>query len=127
MPLWIREDDVGRLLTMEACIEAVGGALRDWAGGRADNRPRARATVQGATLHVLSAASTSLGRMATKAYATTRAGVRFVVLLFDASTSELLAVIEADRLGQTRTGAASGLATRLLARPDAAVLGILGT
>jgi ornithine cyclodeaminase/alanine dehydrogenase len=127
MPLWISEEDVGRLLTMDACIGAVEAVLRDLAAGAAANRPRARATIKGATLHVLPAASTALGRMAVKVYATSRGRARFVVLLFDAATSGLLAVIEADRLGQLRTGAATGCATRLLARPDAAVLGIIGT
>ncbi len=127
MALYLTEHDVGRLLTMQACIEAVESAFRDWAEGHATNRPRSRAAVEGAMLHVLPAASETLGRMAAKVYATTRGGARFVVLLFDGRTSELLAIIEADRLGQTRTGAASGLATRLLARPDARVLGIIGT
>ena len=127
MPLWISEDDVARLLPMEACIEAVEAAFRHLADGRADNRPRARAIVPGAALHALPAASAPLGRMAAKVYATTRAGARFVVLLFDSATGDLLAVIEADRLGQVRTGAATAVATRLLARPDAVVLGIIGT
>jgi alanine dehydrogenase len=127
MPLYLSEDDVGRLLTVPDCIEAVETAFRDWAAGRADNRPRARAAVPGALLHSLSAASEPLGRMAAKVYATTRSGARFVVLLFDARSADLLAILEADRLGQVRTGAASGVATRHLARADARVLGILGT
>jgi ornithine cyclodeaminase/alanine dehydrogenase-like protein (mu-crystallin family) len=127
MPLYLTEDDVARFLTMEACIDAVEGALRHSATGSAVNRPRSRAGVPGATLHALSAASAPLGRMAAKVYATTRGGARFVVLLFDNTTSDLLAVIEAARLGQMRTGAATGVATRRLALPDATVLGIIGT
>jgi ornithine cyclodeaminase/alanine dehydrogenase-like protein (mu-crystallin family) len=127
MPLWITEDDVTRFLTMDACLGAVEAALKSLATGGAANRPRSRAAVPGATLHVLPAASATLGRMAVKAYATTHGGARFVVLLFDATSSGLLAAIEGDRLGQMRTGAATGVATRLLALPDAAVLGIIGT
>ena len=102
---------------MEDCIGAVEAAFRGWAESALANRPRVRATIKGATLHTLSAASESSGRMAAKVYATTRAGARFIVLLFDGRTSDLLAIIEADRLGRTRTGAASGVATRRLARP----------
>ncbi|HYV84907.1 MAG TPA: ornithine cyclodeaminase family protein [Patescibacteria group bacterium] len=127
MPLYLTEDDVGRLLTMDACLLAVETAFADLAEGRAVNRPRSRATLPRATLHALPAASDTLARMAAKVYATTRGGARFVVLLFDARTSELLAIVEADRLSQMRTGAASGVATRRLARPEAAILGILGT
>src|SRR6266581_4824039 len=68
-----------------------------------------------------------LGRLAAKVYATSRGGARFVVLLFDATDSSLLAVIEGDRLGQTRTGAASGVASRRLARKEARSLAIIGT
>ena len=127
MPLYLTEDEVGRLLPMPACIEAVEQAFRQWAEGRASNRPRARATLRGGMLHSLSAASDDWGRMAAKVYATTRAGARFVVLLFDGRTSDLIAIIEADRLGQIRTGAASGVATRHLARPDATTLAVIGT
>lgn len=127
MALYLTEDDVGRLLTMEACIESVEDAFRQWAEGRASNRPRSRASVGGGMLHVLAAASEVWGRMAAKVYATTRKGARFLVLLFDGTTSDLLAIIEADRLGQIRTGAATGVATRHLARQDARSLAIIGT
>jgi alanine dehydrogenase len=125
--LYLTEDDVRRLLSMEACIDAVEQLFLQWADGRAANRPRSRAAVAGAILHVLPAASEPLGRMAAKVYATTKGGARFVVLLFDGRSADLLAILEADRLGQMRTGAASGVATRLLARRDARVLCVLGT
>jgi ornithine cyclodeaminase/alanine dehydrogenase-like protein (mu-crystallin family) len=65
--------------------------------------------------------------MGLKAYATVRGSAKFVVLLFSTETGALLAVIEADRLGQMRTGAASGVATKYLARPDADRVGCYGT
>ena len=65
--------------------------------------------------------------MGLKSYATVRGGAKFVVLLFSAETGALLAVIEADKLGQMRTGAASGVATKHLARPDADRVGCYGT
>lgn len=127
MTLYLTEGDVARLLPMEACVEAVEAAFRQWGEGRADNRPRARAVVPGAMLHALAAGSDVWRRLAAKVYATSRGGARFVVLLFDATTSGLLAVIEADRLGQTRTGAASGVASRWLARQEARSLAVIGT
>lgn len=126
MPLYITEQEVGRLLAVEACIDAVEAAFIHWAEGRAANRPRARAAISGAMLHALPAASDPLGRLAAKVYTTTKGGNVFVVLLFDAASAELLAIIEGDRLGQIRTGAATGVATRHLARPDATVLGVVG-
>jgi ornithine cyclodeaminase/alanine dehydrogenase-like protein (mu-crystallin family) len=53
-------------------------------------------------------------------------GARFVVALFRADTPDLVAVIEADELGRLRTGAASGVAAKHLARPDATSLGVIG-
>ena len=127
MPLYLSEQEVEHLLTMGACIEAVEEGFRQWAAGTASNQPRSRARVRGGVLHVLPAASAAWGRMAVKSYASTRGGTRFVVLLYDLEGSDLLAIIEADRLGQIRTGAASAVATRHLARQDARVLAVLGT
>jgi len=97
VPLYLTEDDVGRLLTMDDCLKAGETALRDLAEGRAVNRPRSRAALPSAMLHALPSASSTLARMAAKVYATSRGGARFVVLLFDAATSEVLAIIEGIR------------------------------
>jgi alanine dehydrogenase len=48
------------------------------------------------------------------------------VLLFRADAPELVAIVDADKLGQLRTGAASGVAAKHLARPGAASLGVIG-
>jgi ornithine cyclodeaminase/alanine dehydrogenase-like protein (mu-crystallin family) len=127
MALYLTEDHVRDLLPMEVCVGAVEAAFTHWGEGRATNRPRSRVAMGGSMLHLLTAASEPLDRMAAKVYATSPRGARFVVLLFDAASSELLAIVEADRLGQMRTGAASGIATRRLARPDAQILGVLGS
>ena len=49
-----------------------------------------------------------LGYAGLKSYAWTQTGTPFVVLLFSLAPARLAAVIEADKLGQLRTGAASG-------------------
>jgi ornithine cyclodeaminase/alanine dehydrogenase-like protein (mu-crystallin family) len=78
-------------------------------------------------LHVLPAAIKTLGAIGFKAYTTSKDGARFHITLYDPATGEMTALIEADTLGQFRTGAASGVATRRLARPDAATAGCIGT
>src|SRR5437762_2913892 len=93
----------------------------------AQNVPRARAQTDHAMLHVLAAACKPLGAMGAKVYGTSRKGAQFVVTLFDGKTGGLLALIQADYLGQVRTGAASGVATRYMARPDATTVGIYGS
>lgn len=127
MALLLTESDVAALLPMAVALEAVEEVFR-WQGeGRLVNRPRVRLPVPRGLLHVMPAALPEAGVMGLKAYATVRGAARFVVLLFSAETASLLAVLEADRLGRTRTGAASGVATKYLARPDAAVVGCYGT
>jgi alanine dehydrogenase len=128
MTLLLREDDVRRVLTMPEAIDALEIAFRDWGQGAAQNVPRQRIVLraQGGVLHVLPAAVPALDALGFKAYTTYAGGVRFAVNLYRASTGELLAIIEADWLGRMRTGAASGLATKLLANPDARVLGMIG-
>jgi alanine dehydrogenase len=129
MALLLREDDVRRVLTMPEAIDALEIAFRDWGQGTAQNVSRQRIVLrkEGGVLHVLPAAVPALDALGFKAYTTFAGGVRFAVNLYRASTGELLAIIEADWLGRMRTGAASGLATKLLANPDARVLGMIGT
>jgi ornithine cyclodeaminase/alanine dehydrogenase-like protein (mu-crystallin family) len=126
MPLLLTESDVAVLLTVEDCIGALEAAFRAQAAGKAVNHPRRRIHAPDGTFHTMEAADLAAGRMAIKTYASFRSGARFLVLLHDANTGELLALIEADRLGQIRTGAATGVATRHLAREDASTLGLIG-
>jgi alanine dehydrogenase len=127
MALLLTESEVTMLLPMSLALEAVEEVFR-WQGeGKLTNRPRVRLPVPGGLLHVMPAALPEARVMGLKAYATVRGGARFVVLLFSAETGALLAVIEADKLGQMRTGAASGVATRHLARADADRVGCYGT
>ena len=86
------------------------------AAGSVENRPRYRLGLQEGALAVMAAADLGLGYAGAKVYAGFRDGARFVVLLFRADSPELVAVIEADKLGQLRTGAASGVAAKYLAR-----------
>ncbi|MFP3191656.1 MAG: ornithine cyclodeaminase family protein [Thermoproteus sp.] len=126
MALFITEGEVDRLLSFREAIEAVEEGFRLLAEGQAVNLPRRRAVVRGAVLHVLQGAV--LGRYGVaglKTYLSTREGARFVVLLFDVNGGDLLAIIEADRLGQKRTGAASAVATKYMAA-GAETLGIVG-
>jgi ornithine cyclodeaminase/alanine dehydrogenase-like protein (mu-crystallin family) len=126
--LLLSEDDVRRVLTMETALEAVEQALRKMALDEAQNVPRARVQTDHAMLHTMSAAAKSLGIMGAKVYATSRRGqAQFHVSLFDGKTGALLCLMQADWLGQVRTGAASGVATQYMARPDATEVGLFGT
>lgn len=126
--LLIREREVDELVSFDDAIKAVEDGFKLLASGGAVNLPRRRAVAEGAVLHVLQGIVLGDYRVAgLKTYLSTRRGARFVVVLFGLDSGEPLAVIEADRLGQLRTGAASAVATKHMARRDSSVLGIVGS
>ena len=127
MALFLSEADVKQLLTMDLALEAVEAAHRAHGIGRAVDIPRQRTRVPTASLHILQGALLDEGVMGYKAYTVSKAGARFLVHLFDSASGHLLGVIEADYLGMMRTGATGGLAAKLLAREDAAMVGIFGS
>jgi ornithine cyclodeaminase/alanine dehydrogenase-like protein (mu-crystallin family) len=127
MPLILREPDVAALADMPSVVDWVEDSFRRLGAGTARNQPRQRVRLPSGTLHVLAAGSPDLGYMGLKSYTSFREGTRFLVLLYSTENGRLLALIEADRVGMLRTGAASAVATRHLARPDAATMALLGT
>jgi len=126
MPLYLAESDVEGLLSPAETVDVIEACFRRMAAGAVENRPRYRLGLDGGGLAVMAAADLELGYAGAKVYAAFHGGARFAVLLFRAEAPELVAVIEADTLGQMRTGAASGVAARHLARPGAASLGVIG-
>jgi ornithine cyclodeaminase/alanine dehydrogenase-like protein (mu-crystallin family) len=105
----------------------VEAGLRKMALDEVQNVPRARAQTDHAMLHLMAAAAKTIGFMGYKVYTTTRRGASFHLGLFDGKTGELLSLMQADYLGQVRTGAASGVATQYMARPDASEVGLFGS
>jgi alanine dehydrogenase len=128
MALLLSEADIQSILTMPLALEAVENSFHRLADGSAVLHSRQRLHLPGKSyLHYMAAGDGSSGYVGLKIYTSSREGLRFLVPLFDAQSGDLLALLEADRLGQMRTGAASGVATRLMARGDARVAGIVGT
>jgi ornithine cyclodeaminase/alanine dehydrogenase-like protein (mu-crystallin family) len=126
MLLYLTEEEVAGLLTPADALEAVEGSFLRLASGETENVPRQRTRFEGGFLAVMWAVDQGLGLAGLKSYAASAEGVSFVVLLFDLETTKPVAVIEADKLGQLRTGAASGVAARHLAREGASSLGVIG-
>src|SRR5437667_6518631 len=115
--LYIKEEDVEGLVSVPEVIEILDAAFRDQAAGRAWTNPRNRLRLPGATLHMMAGAIP--GYFGYKAYTVAAGRAQFFFYLYSAQTTELLAMMEADTLGQKRTGAATGLGTRVLAKEDA--------
>jgi ornithine cyclodeaminase/alanine dehydrogenase-like protein (mu-crystallin family) len=127
MPIYLAEDHVRALLSPADAVDAIGQALGRIARGSVEDRPRVRIPIEEGEYAAMACADRELGYAGLKTYAWTETGTPFVVLLFEIGPPiEFVAVIEADRLGQLRTGAASAVAARHLARPGATSLGVLG-
>ena len=126
MPLYLSEDDVRSLVTPTDAVVAIEACFERMARGAVENAPRRRLRLEDGRLADMAAADLELGYAGVKVYAGFAEGAAFLVALFGAATPELVALIEADQLGRLRTGAASGVAARRLAKHGAASLGIVG-
>jgi len=137
-PLWITEADVVAVMDMADAIRALEAGLRAEARGDAINMAKTHVEWSSAssghgqaaahsTLHAIGAAFVDEGFVGTKTWAHTEGGATPVLVLFDSRTGALKAILEAFALGQMRTGAASGVATAVLAAPGADELAIIGT
>ena len=125
--IFLTESDVQRLLDIRMAVDAVEGAFQQLAASKAMHVPRVRASAPGIVLHSMSAGAEYLGLVGWKCYTTTRHAAKFLLGLYDNTSGELLALVEADHLGRLRTGAASGVAAEWLAAPEASELGLFGT
>jgi ornithine cyclodeaminase/alanine dehydrogenase len=124
--MFLSEADVEQLLNIDIAMEVCEEAFRRLAAGEAENIPRSRARGPGIILHSMSAAAGYLSLVGWKSYTTTRSGAKFHLGLYDASGA-LVALIEADKLGQLRTGATTGVAVEAMALPGAGEMGLFGT
>ena len=128
MALHINEAEVKGIFTMPLAIEAVESISRRQAHGEVLVHPRRRFELPGgAFFHHMAAADVAENFVATKQYTYVDGKLKFLVCLFSTESGDLLALIEADVLGRMRTGAASGIATKYLARKDASSAAIVGT
>ncbi len=128
MTLLLKEADVCSLLTMPLAIEVVEESLRHQGEGEVILHPRRRLRLpNNGLLHYMAAADPLVGYSGMKLYTVAQGVARFVIPLFSLKTGEMAALIEADALGQIRTGAATGVATKYLANANARTAGIIGT
>jgi alanine dehydrogenase len=127
MTLHINEKEVRSVLTMAMALEAVEDSLRKQGRGEVVVQPRRRFELPGGFYHYMAAADYTGGYLAEKQYTYVAGKIRFLVLLYEIASGDLVGQIEADYMGRLRTGAASGVATKYLARPEASVAAIIGT
>ena len=127
MPLLLTDTEVDQLMTMTECIDVIEDSFRQIGDGQTWNRPRSRIRMPAGFHHLLAASVLGSEVFGLKTYTSFRSGVRFIVMLYDSNDGDLLAIVQGGRLTQLRTGAVSAVATRYMARENAATVGIIGT
>ncbi|MDQ6663031.1 MAG: ornithine cyclodeaminase family protein [Acidobacteriota bacterium] len=125
--IYLTESDVAQLLPMPKCIDLMQQTFEQLASNDAINRPRSRVIMPaGSVLHYMAGATPRY--FGAKVYSThPKHGAHFVFLLYRTEDAQPLAILEANLLGQIRTGAASGLATKYMARVESETVGIIGS
>lgn len=126
-PLYITEAEVARLVTVKDAIAALEEMFATWESATTHNLPRQRARLAGGAMNLMGASYGAKSVHGLKVYAAGKGMTFGHALIYSSTDGTLKAIVECDLLGQIRTGAASGLATKLLANPDAATVGVIGT
>lgn len=132
MTIYLSNEDVRTLLPMDECVDLMEQVFRDEADGKAVNLPRQHLPLSKGFHRTVQGIAEGFGVYGMKTYGSDRRPnapnrTRYLVLLYSLETGGLDAIVDARDLGQIRTGAVSGLATKYMAREDATTLGIIGT
>ena len=127
MTLFLNEDDVRQTVTMDDMLEAIESMQRHFGLGEASNLARRHLNASSGLLAVMGGALFYGGVFGVKTYSGVKGTYSFHVSLYDANTGGLLLYTQANRLGQVRTGATTGIAVKYLSKHDAATVGIIGT
>lgn len=127
MALFLRDEDVNHSVSMDEMLEAIESIQRQFGHGEATNLARRKIIASGGMLSVMGGGLFQEGVFGVKTYTVVQGKYSFQVSLYDANTGELLCYTQANRLGQLRTGATTGVAVKYLSNSDSATIGIIGT
>ncbi len=127
MTLFLKDEDVAQCVTMDAMLEAIESMQGQYGDGQAHNMTRQKIIAESGMLSVMGGGLFHQGLLGVKTYTVVKGSYSFQVSLYDADTGELLCYTQANRLGQLRTGATTGVAVKHLANPGNATVGIIGT
>ncbi len=127
MTLFLRNEDVAQCLTMEAMLQSIETMQTRYGRGEAYNLGRRKIIADTGMLSVMGGGLFYEGVLGVKTYTVVRGSYSFQVSLYDAETGGLLCYMQANRLGQLRTGATTGVAVKHLSRKGPLQVGIVGT
>lgn len=127
-PTYLTNERIAELISMPEAVAALERAFAEEAEGSAGSMERTRVLWDGGSrLQALGGYLDGAGFAAAKCWTVAGGKGHPIVALFSSRDGSLQALMDATELGRLRTGAASGLATKLLASPDASTLALIGT
>jgi len=121
MPIYLKEQDAVEFADMRTVVAVLRNTLAAQGNGTAVNVPRRRLDFGKGRLNVMAGGSSVSSRHVVKCY-----GSSAHHMLLYSTDGGLLAIMEAGGLGAIRTGAASAVATEVMARRDAGRIGLIG-
>ena len=127
MTLFLKDEDVHQCVSMDDMIEAIESMQEHYGRGEAYNLTRRKIIGSGGMLGVMGGGLFHQGLLGVKTFTIANESYSFQVSLYEADTGKLLSYIQANRLGQLRTGATTGVAVKYLANQEPATVGIIGT
>ena len=127
MTKFLTEDNVNQLLEMDDALDSLQEIFLASSEGKIINLPRERINIEGSSFNFMAASWEEKGVIGYKSYVAGSKGLSFHVLIYSLEDNQLLTMIEANRLGQLRTGAASGVATKYLCSKDSIDIGVYGS
>jgi len=126
MPLFLNDSDVKALMSMNDCVDVMEDAFNQAGDGKVWNRPRSRIRMPRGFHHLMAAYLAGSEVFGLKTYTSFRSGTRFTTMLYDSNNGDLLAMVQGPRIGQLRTGAVTGVATKHMSRANSSTAGIIG-
>ncbi len=127
MALFLRDQEVNQCVSMDDMLGAIESMQRHFGQGEAYNLPRRKIIAPSGQLAVMGGGLFYEGVMGVKTYTVVNGQYSFQVSLYDANTGQLICYTQANRLGQLRTGATTGVAVKYLSKSNATTVGIIGT
>ncbi len=127
MTLIIEEHHARRLISMPEAMAALAATYVEDADGGIVEAARSNLILPAGFLRIMAAAAPGRGLAGYKEFHRFHGQVRYAFHLIDTETGEPLAVLDAGFLTLLRTGACGGLGIDRLARPEARVLGVVGS
>lgn len=127
MTLYLSEEDIGQVVGMKDAIASLDRVFTAWGTPGTNNQPRRRMPLPKGLVNLMAASDPDGGYFGTRTYPIMGGMTHNLLLLYSMADGKPAAILEWRRFSTMRTGAASGLASRYMARENASRVGMIGT